>query len=254
MSGHPRGVANTYCLFGHVCPSLSTHPYTKETPAQNRLQNPTPSGYNSDHPYAIATHLHITPSIPSANPHAESECNDDYGSEQESAYDLLLMEESQHLITGFANCIERAKWLQLPVVVEPPFLLKTPPHETTPILQGIIGLLETKIAPANMNTIIPGTSLSGWKFLSNSSASSTCRILVGWEPIAFDLSCLQFSEQWVTCEVTSLATKDKLKITFVYGLNTWAGRGLLRSYIKQHASLYSDTWVHLRDFNAITVL
>jgi len=46
------------------------------------------------------------------------------------------MEESQHLITGFANCIERAKWLQLPVVVEPPFLLKTPPHETTPILQG----------------------------------------------------------------------------------------------------------------------
>jgi len=121
-------------------------------------------------------------------------------------------------------------------------------------LLGIIGLLETKIAPANMNTIIPGTSLSGWKFLSNSSASSTCRILVGWEPIAFDLSCFQFSEQWVTCEVTSLATKDKLKITFVYGLNTWAGRGLLRSYIKQHASLYSDTWVHLRDFNAITVL
>ena len=60
---------------------------------------------------------------------------------------------------------------------------------------GIIGLLETKITPTNLPTVTASINLPAWKFLSNAStASPTCRILVGWDPSMFNLSCLQFSD------------------------------------------------------------
>ncbi|KAJ7009375.1 hypothetical protein NC653_000139 [Populus alba x Populus x berolinensis] len=117
---------------------------------------------------------------------------------------------------------------------------------------GIIGLLETKISPANLNAVTTSINLPAWKFLSNAGTSPTCRILVGWDPSMFNLSCLQLSDQWVTCDVFSLITKDTFKITFVYGLNTPAGRSSLWNYIKQQAPMYSPApWILLGDFNAI---
>ncbi|KAJ6925335.1 hypothetical protein NC651_009873 [Populus alba x Populus x berolinensis] len=117
---------------------------------------------------------------------------------------------------------------------------------------GIIGLLETKISPTNLNAVTTSINLPAWKFLSNAGTSPTCRILVGWDPSMFNLSCLQLSDQWVTCDVFSLITKDTFKITFVYGLNTPAGRSSLWNYIKQQAPEYSSApWILLGDFNAI---
>ena len=52
-------------------------------------------------------------------------------------------------------------------------------------LMGIIGLLETKIVSINMEAVITKLQLSTWKFLSNVNASSSCRVMVGWDPTIF---------------------------------------------------------------------
>lgn len=117
---------------------------------------------------------------------------------------------------------------------------------------GIIGLLETKIAPARMNAVISGLALPSWKFLSNVSAHPSCRILVGWDPLQYDLVCSHYSEQWVTCDVITLSSHARLRITFVYGLNNPSGRGTLWNYIQHQAPLFSSSpWALLGDFNAI---
>jgi hypothetical protein len=56
----------------------------------------------------------------------------------------------------------------------------------------------------------------------------------------------------VTCNVFSLTTKETFQITFIYGLNTPAGRSSLWNYITQQAPLLSSIpWLLLGDFNAI---
>ena len=116
---------------------------------------------------------------------------------------------------------------------------------------GIVGLLESKIASARLDPVISGLALPSWNFLSNISASASCRILVGWDPLKYNITCINFSEQWVTCDVTTLSSNTSLKITFVYGLNTPAGRGMLWDYILSQAPQFSSSpWVLMGDFNA----
>ncbi|KAJ6983826.1 hypothetical protein NC653_026593 [Populus alba x Populus x berolinensis] len=116
---------------------------------------------------------------------------------------------------------------------------------------GIMGLLETKIAPSNFDSVIAGLNLHSWSFVSNANASPTCRILVGWDTKMVTISCLHYSDQWVTCEATSLATNETSRFTFVYGHNTPAGRGLIWEYIVQHAPQFSSSpWALMGDFNA----
>jgi len=119
-------------------------------------------------------------------------------------------------------------------------------------MMGIIGLLETKIVSTNMEAVITKLQLPTWKFLSNVNASSSCRVMVGWDPTIFHLSCLHSSDQWVTCDVVALATNTAFRVAFVYGLNTPAGRELLWTYMKHQAPLFSSSpWIILGDFNAI---
>jgi hypothetical protein len=116
---------------------------------------------------------------------------------------------------------------------------------------GIVGLLESKIAPARLDPVISGLALPSWNFLSNISASASCRILVGWDPLKYNITCINFSEQWVTCDITTLSSNTSLKITFVYGLNTPSGRGMLWDYILSQAPQFSSSpWVLMGDFNA----
>jgi hypothetical protein len=117
---------------------------------------------------------------------------------------------------------------------------------------GIIGLLETKVVSVNMEAVVTKLQLPAWNFLSNVNSSPSCRVMVGWDPAIFCISCLHSSDQWVTCDVTTLATNTAFRVTFVYGLNTPAGRELLWTYMKHQAPLFSSSpWIILGDFNAI---
>ncbi|XP_061955562.1 uncharacterized protein LOC133677489 [Populus nigra] len=214
---------------------------------------------NSDiaQPPEEASLLHI---IPYANPILATAWNDNCGSDQESTHDPQHMEDCQHLLTGFSNCMENR--MASLTNNSNPLTDTTESSLDASFPQGTTSSLQvkkkkgkksqTKIAPANLNTVTTSLNLPAWKFLSNSNTSPTCRILVGWDPSIFHLSCLQLSDQWVTCNVFSLTTKETFQITFVYGLNTPAGRSSLWNYITQQAPLLSSTpWLLLGDFNAI---
>ena len=116
----------------------------------------------------------------------------------------------------------------------------------------IIGLLETKIAAANLDSITPKIAPSHWQYFSNTSSSPTCRILVGWNPHKLHLIPLHFSSQWLTCEVNQPNQSIPTRITFVYGQNTPTERQALWEYIAQESGTNGCTpWLVMGDFNAI---
>ncbi|KAJ6941864.1 hypothetical protein NC652_007818 [Populus alba x Populus x berolinensis] len=217
--------------------------------------------------------LHIVP-FNNKNYHVESHL-DNKGEEGESdndpTHDYQLIEENQLLITGFDRCVE-SKMASLKSASEASSSANASstfigcwniwglnnPKKHRFISEwvhnsklGIIGLLETKVAPSNLDTVIAGLNLHSWSFISNANVSPTCRILVGWDTKIVKISCLHYTDQWLTCEVTSLASKEISRFTFVYGHNTPAGRGLIWEYIVQHAPLFSSSpWALMGDFNA----
>jgi len=116
----------------------------------------------------------------------------------------------------------------------------------------IIGLLETKIDAANLASIEPRLAPSHWKYISNTTSSPTCRILVGWNTHKLHLTTLQTSSQWLTCEATQPNQPTPVRITFVYSHNTPAERQTLWQYITQESSHNACIpWIVMGDFNAI---
>ncbi|KAJ6392525.1 hypothetical protein OIU84_029087 [Salix udensis] len=116
---------------------------------------------------------------------------------------------------------------------------------------AIAGFLETRIAHQNLSNIESNLNPSSWEFLSNCNPLSSCRILLGWDPHQFSLTCINSSDQWITCKACNLVDNTQYILTFVYGLNTPGGRQLLWDYIKQPDLHLNQAWVLMGDFNAI---
>lgn len=116
----------------------------------------------------------------------------------------------------------------------------------------IIGLIETKLPLNKIASMEASLNLHGWQFISNASVSDSCRILLGWNPLSFRITCIHCNPQWITCEAFSLSTKTTKIITFVYAFNKPADRKPLWDYIANSSSVFSQApWVLLGDFNAI---
>ncbi|KAJ6887633.1 hypothetical protein NC652_028789 [Populus alba x Populus x berolinensis] len=116
----------------------------------------------------------------------------------------------------------------------------------------IIGLLETKIGNASLNSITCKLTPPHWKYLSNITSSTTCRILVGWNTQKLHLTYLHSASQWLTCEATLPNNPTPIRLTFIYGHNTPAERLSLWRYISEESSINTCTpWLLLGDFNAI---
>ena len=116
----------------------------------------------------------------------------------------------------------------------------------------LFGLLETKVAPANLDMVEAKLGLPHWTFMSNISSSTSCRILVGWNPHKISLTCVNVSSQWLTCEITSPSLHIPLRVTFIYGHNTPADRTILWNHLCQESPINAALpWIVLGDFNAI---
>ncbi|KAJ6344867.1 hypothetical protein OIU77_007128, partial [Salix suchowensis] len=103
-----------------------------------------------------------------------------------------------------------------------------------------------------MAAVEVGLGLSNWLFTSNVHCSSLCRILVGWNADKISVTVVHAASQWLTCDVVTLADGGKMRISFVYGLNTPASRTALWDYLEQQNLTNSpDPWAILGDFNAI---
>lgn len=117
---------------------------------------------------------------------------------------------------------------------------------------NIVGLLEPRIQPANMKVVEDGLGLINWEYFSNVHHSSLCRILVGWNADKVGVAMVHSASQWLTCDVTTLEDGSKIRVSFVYGLNSPLGRKALWDYLEQQKTPNSTIpWAILGDFNAI---
>ena len=115
----------------------------------------------------------------------------------------------------------------------------------------LIGMLEPRIQPVNIQAVEKGLGLHGWKFISNESQHPLCRILIGWNTQKVTTSLVSFASQWITCDVVSLLDCRRIRVTMVYAFNTPTQRKSLWNYLgDQHANGNQDSWVVLGDFNA----
>ncbi|KAJ6724579.1 hypothetical protein OIU85_022495 [Salix viminalis] len=118
----------------------------------------------------------------------------------------------------------------------------------------IIGILETKLQASKLPHIGTLLKMPHWHFLSNSQGSNTCRIIVGWNPYKVHVTMVSYLHQWLTVEVSSIACASRLRVTFVYALNSPTDRRPLWNYLEAEAHACTSTpWLVLGDFNAIMV-
>ncbi|KAB5514312.1 hypothetical protein DKX38_028218 [Salix brachista] len=106
--------------------------------------------------------------------------------------------------------------------------------------------------PANMKVVEDGLGLINWEYFLNVHHSSLCRILVGWNADKVGVAMVHSASQWLTCDVTTLEDGSKIRVSFVYGLNSPLGRKALWDYLEQQKTPNSTIpWAILGDFNAI---
>ncbi|KAJ6345150.1 hypothetical protein OIU78_007929 [Salix suchowensis] len=105
---------------------------------------------------------------------------------------------------------------------------------------SIVGILKTKASLNNLPKMEGKLNLIGWNFISNATSQDRCRILVGWNSLEYSISCIHSSPQWITCEATSLATSSTIRITFVYGFNTYVERKPLWDYLATSSHQFSS--------------
>ncbi|KAJ6724733.1 hypothetical protein OIU85_022631 [Salix viminalis] len=91
-----------------------------------------------------------------------------------------------------------------------------------------------------------------WEVLTNIGDHSNGRIVVGWDASKFQLRYLESSAQWLTCELLNHPSHSGMKLTFVYGFNTYAERTDLWDYMQRDSESNKEIpWAILGDFNAI---
>ncbi|KAB5529711.1 hypothetical protein DKX38_019792 [Salix brachista] len=117
---------------------------------------------------------------------------------------------------------------------------------------NIIGILEPRILPSNMEAVEAGMGISDWHFLSNIQHDHLCRILVGKNSKRISVTAVHKATQWITCDIKGLEDDSAFRVTFVYRLNTPTECAAIWSYLiieKTHNT--PVPWGIMGDFNAI---
>ncbi|KAJ6435117.1 hypothetical protein OIU84_000357 [Salix udensis] len=116
----------------------------------------------------------------------------------------------------------------------------------------LMGILEPRIRPANMEAVESGLGLSNWRYSSNTLLQPLCRIMICWNPQRVAISNIILDSQWITCDVESKQRGGYARVTFVYGHNSLAERIALWNYLSQQQTVNgSCPWMVTGDFNAI---
>ncbi|KAJ6397271.1 hypothetical protein OIU84_020273 [Salix udensis] len=109
-----------------------------------------------------------------------------------------------------------------------------------------------QISSNNLDAVLPKVLPANWQAISNVHDNPLCRIVVGWNFDKFEVNMVHSSSQWITCDVLSLSSQDKIRLTFIYGSNSYKIRSSLWQYIKDVSiDNVNIPWALLGDFNAI---
>ncbi|KAJ8436754.1 hypothetical protein Cgig2_009728 [Carnegiea gigantea] len=115
---------------------------------------------------------------------------------------------------------------------------------------GLVGFLETKVKEENMAQVARNTCPS-WHWEHNATNSKKDRILVCWQPKAYQFQVIHKTEQLIHGRVTQMSTNKKFFITFICGCNHEAqGRPIWEALVKISHTM-DDPWCVLEDFNSV---
>lgn len=115
---------------------------------------------------------------------------------------------------------------------------------------GIAALLETKIKEKNVHAIT-NKLLPNWHWYHNFDLNSRGRILVGYNPKMYHLIELDKAQQAMHFKVVNNHTQKQFVVTVVYGFNTIEERHSLWEFLLYQASMISEAWCVMGDFNSI---
>lgn len=112
---------------------------------------------------------------------------------------------------------------------------------------NILALLETRIKPQKMKLGMERMGYN-WTWIQNYDYSPKGRIWVGWNKNLVSVTLHSKSQQIITVEVIDLQNKDKVIISFVYGLHTIGDRRALWAKMLS-LNITQRPWLVLGDFN-----
>ena len=115
----------------------------------------------------------------------------------------------------------------------------------------VVGIVETKVRMLNQDRI-HSNMLPHWCFVTNSTAVSTGRIWVGWNPNKIKLSVLLNTSQMIHVKIETLDNSVAFVASFIYGLHTIQDRRPLWRDINHIAEVTGSLpWLSLGDFNTV---
>ncbi|XP_022040145.1 uncharacterized protein LOC110942657 [Helianthus annuus] len=120
---------------------------------------------------------------------------------------------------------------------------------------SLCAILESHIDPSNLSKICKAVFRS-WSWTSNGSlCNKGTRIIVGWNPLVFDVMVLFQSDQVMHLQLFFKHEKKMLFCSIVYAANYYISRRELWNHLGLHKSLVrNDPWVMLGDFNSALYL
>ncbi|KAJ6430795.1 hypothetical protein OIU84_018327 [Salix udensis] len=102
-----------------------------------------------------------------------------------------------------------------------------------------------------MKSLQEGLELNNWNLISNATEDETARIIVGWDPVWYDVQCLHSSNQWITLRIISVNKLLDMTISFIYGSNIPSARQEIWDYIRRYyGEFQARSWILMGDFNA----
>ncbi|XP_021840005.2 uncharacterized protein [Spinacia oleracea] len=117
----------------------------------------------------------------------------------------------------------------------------------------LFSLLETRVKTPKLGDLYLNVC-PGWCFTTNLSQHKNGRIVVGWDPISFDVDVKFMSSQMVHCFVTSKPAGHTFWCSFIYGHSDKKDREALWKDLSHLATSISMAWVIMGDFNAIMAI
>jgi len=113
---------------------------------------------------------------------------------------------------------------------------------------SFLALLETKVKIHNAMSISTKIK-NNWNWLHNYDNHYNGRVWIGWDPNCWNVHRVDSSSQFITCDVSHIASSITFVATFVYAFNDGYDRMPLWSYLVRQN--FSKPWCIIGDFNCV---
>ncbi|XP_058203014.1 uncharacterized protein LOC131317484 [Rhododendron vialii] len=114
-----------------------------------------------------------------------------------------------------------------------------------------MGIVEAKDRPENLRFTCSHCFPGHWSFVHNPGTSLVARIIVGWDPLVFQLDVI-FSSPQIICMKATFGDLSSIFLSVVYGLNQALGKRNLWVDVRYLGTVIGDNpWIQIGGFNVV---